>query len=165
MDAELTAGWSEFYVATAGAAAALAGLLIVAMSVTIKEILASTVLPSRAGATISSMALILVVATLGLIPGQPAVALGLEVVAASVIALYPVAVMTRRVFTDPTWRHPVSNALRVALALVPVLCVLVGGILVTAAASAGLSWIAAGIVLIFITAVLNAWVLLVEIQR
>jgi hypothetical protein len=50
-------GWSEFFVATAGAAAALAGLIIVAMSVNIQTILNIPSMTSRAAATIASLIL------------------------------------------------------------------------------------------------------------
>ena len=48
--------WTNFFVAMAGATAALSGLLIVAMSVNIRQLLASPSLPARAGAAISAVA-------------------------------------------------------------------------------------------------------------
>jgi hypothetical protein len=57
----LPEGWGEFGVAAAGATAALAGLLIVAISVNVKEILASRVLVHGARATIASLVLAIVV--------------------------------------------------------------------------------------------------------
>jgi hypothetical protein len=46
--------WSDFFVATAGASAALADLVIVAISVNIKPILTSAALPKRAAATMGT---------------------------------------------------------------------------------------------------------------
>lgn len=160
-----TAGWSEFYVATAGAAAALAGLIVVAISVTIKEILGSRSLPSRAGATISSLMLALIAASLGLIPDQPPAALGIELAVASAVALGPIVLVGQRMATDPAAATAVPIVLRVLLLLIPVACTLAGGLLVAAGLRAGLSCVAAGIVLILITGMLNAWVLLVEVRR
>jgi modulator of FtsH protease len=162
----MTEGWGDFFVAVAGAAAALAGLIIVAMSVTIKQILASRTLPSRAAATISSMVLILVLAIAALIPMQTPAALGSEVVVASLLALVPPLLMSQRVLTDVSYPAGLPTRLfRVVVGVLPVLLALVGGILVIAGLVAGLYLVAAAMALVFVTSMLNAWVLLVEIQR
>ncbi|NNC11047.1 hypothetical protein HII28_04025 [Planctomonas sp. JC2975] len=162
----MSEGWGDFFVAVAGAAAALAGLIIVAMSVTIKEILASRTLPSRAAATVSSLVLILVLAVVGLIPHQADAALGVEIVVASVIGFAPPLLMAQRVLTDTTFHAGVATRVfRVVVGLLPVLLALIGGVLVIAGASSGLFVVAAAIALVFVTSMLNAWVLLVEIQR
>ena len=159
-------GWSDFFVAVAGAAAALAGLIVVAMSVTIKAIIASRTLPSCAGATISSMVLILVLAILGLLPDQSDIALGTEIVVACAIALVPSTLMSARVLTDTSYPASVATRLfRVTLGVAPVLLALAGGIVVIAGVSSGLYLVAAAMLLIFITSMLNVWILLVEIQR
>ena len=72
-------GWSEFFLASAGAAAALAGLIIIAMTTNIRTILSIPAMPSRAGATIASLVLIVVCTAAGLIPGQAIELLGGEV--------------------------------------------------------------------------------------
>lgn len=162
----MTEGWSEFFVAIAGAAAALAGLIIVAMSVTIKEILASTSLPSRAAATVSSMVLILVIAVLALIPHQPDVALGVEVVVASLIGLASPLVAVYRMATDSAYhRSAVTITSNGFLVVVPVALAVLGGIFMIAGNPVAIGLLAAAIVLVFATSMLNAWVLLVEIQR
>src|ERR1700712_601264 len=79
--------WHDLFIASAGAAAALAGLIIVAMSVNIKEIIAIPSMPSRAGTSIANLVLIVVVSVGGLIPVQAAWMLGLESLVFALIAL------------------------------------------------------------------------------
>ena len=52
MHAYSTAGWESLFVAEAGASAALAGLLFVAISINLERILQGTGLPGRAGEAI-----------------------------------------------------------------------------------------------------------------
>jgi modulator of FtsH protease len=162
----MTEDWSEFFVAIAGAAAALAGLIIVAMSVTIKEILASRSLPSRAATTVSSMVLILVIAVLALIPHQPDIALGIEILVASLIGLAPPLVMVLRMASDSSYHRSGSSiALIGALCIVPVVLAVVGGAFMIAGNTVAVALLAAAIVAVLASSMLNAWVLLVEIQR
>ena len=70
--------WTDFGVATAGAAAALAGLLVVAVSINIERILQFPSLPHRAAQTLILFALPLVTALLLIVPGQPSTALACE---------------------------------------------------------------------------------------
>src|SRR5688500_10323089 len=79
-------GWSDFNVAMVGATAAFAGLLIVAMSVNISTIMASASLPPRAAASIAALVLAIVACALGLVPGQPVWAYGVEVLVATLFA-------------------------------------------------------------------------------
>ena len=86
MEASLTAGWGDFYVALGGAGAALAGLVMVGISVSLTEILADHSLPARAAAAIGSLILVVVVAGVGLIPGEPAPTLGIEILVGTLLA-------------------------------------------------------------------------------
>src|SRR5262249_36632330 len=74
----LTPMWSNFFVAAAGASAALAGLVFVAVSLNIQRILQFQNLPARAAAAISALILILVSSVAALIP-QGATPLGAEI--------------------------------------------------------------------------------------
>ncbi len=70
--------WVDFGVGVAGAAAALTGLLFVAVSINLDAILQFRTLPRLAGATLLMFGGLLLSALLLLIPGQPPAALGTE---------------------------------------------------------------------------------------
>ncbi|GGF38593.1 hypothetical protein [Subtercola lobariae] len=166
--------WHDLFVASAGAAAALAGLIIVAMSVNIKEIIAIRSMPARAGTSIAALVLIVVVSIGALIPVQATWMLGLETLVFALVALAFAADATVRLVQDAResaaagQRRPLSNIIaNASLSVIQVIPFVVGGVILVVGGqtSVGLSWIAAGILLVFIGAVVNAWVLLVEILR
>ncbi|GAA2223696.1 hypothetical protein N1031_00885 [Herbiconiux moechotypicola] len=165
MDTSLVDGWSEFAVASAGAAAALAGLLIVAISVNVKEIISGAALPSRAGATIASVVVILLGSTVMLIPGQPAVLLGLELAVFALIALGLQIDAATRMFAHHVGAGTLGRLLQTVLGVGAQLWVVVGGAAVAFGSGWGLYLVAVGFVAIFAAAVLNAWVLMIEILR
>ena len=70
--------WADFAVASAGAAAALTGLLFVAVSINLTRILEFPHLPGRAAGTLGMLLTVLLVAVVLLAPGQPRQATGIE---------------------------------------------------------------------------------------
>ena len=84
---ELLHEWKDFNVAIAGATAALAGLVIVAASVNIADIVKSRTLTARLGSGIIMLVLALVASAVGLMPGISTVWFGLIVVVISLVAL------------------------------------------------------------------------------
>lgn len=70
--------WMSFFSATTSAAAALAGLVIVAISVNITRILEHSHLPASGAATIATLILVLITSMAVMVPGQTTVALGRE---------------------------------------------------------------------------------------
>jgi hypothetical protein len=162
---EALEGWTEFNVAMVGATAALAGLLIVAMSVNIAEIMKSPTLPARAAASIATLVLAIVAGALGLIPGQVPFAYGLEMLvatlAASVFQVHAMLVIARQTTNRPSYRVMQSIA-----GLVPIAAFLAGSVLIlVGAAPAGLIAIGLGSILAVIAAIVIAWVVLVEVLR
>ena len=162
---EPLASWSEFNVAMVGATAALAGLLIVAMSVNIAEIMKSGTLPPRAASSIAALVLAITASAFGLIPGQPVVAYGIEVLvaafAAGLFQVHAIRVVARE-------RHvaPMDRVLKSVAGVLPVAAFLAGAVLVIAGTvEIGLIAMAVGSVLSIIAALIIAWVVLVEVLR
>jgi hypothetical protein len=158
--------WTNFFIAACSASAALAGLLFVGLSVNVTRILRAVHLPSRAGATIGALMLIVLCSLAVLIP-QRAAALGSEVLLFALFECFLQIRSAQRGFSArvemgrPLW-EPMLNAVLGQILVMPIL---VAGILLFLADRAGFYWLAAGCMMILIVSALNAWVLLVEILR
>jgi hypothetical protein len=158
--------WTDFFVAAAGASAALAGLVFVALSVNISQILRFPHLPTRAAATISTLILILVSSMAALID-QPTPALGIEITVFGLCGCCLQILSARQGFVARTKLHrplwePVLNAV---LGQIQVLPFIVGGVSLVTYHDSGPYWVAGGCIAVFIFSVHNSWVLLVEILR
>ncbi len=156
--------WSDLFVATAGASAALAGLVFVAVSINVDRILKLSGIPERALETVLLLLGVVLVAIVGLIPGQSEVALGVELLALGLVLGGVIARLERRSLQG-TPQPPSQVRLRVFLIAAGTLPFIVGGASLLAEFGGGLYWIVGGIVFAIAGAVGNAWVLLVEILR
>jgi hypothetical protein len=155
--------WQNFFVAEAGAAAALSGLLFVAVSNNLARILTIQHLPARAAETLLVLLSVLVVATLGLVPGQGHIALGYELLAVGGF-VWLVTVRNQAVaYRDREARKWLP--LRVVGTQAASLAFVVAGLILASGRESGLYWVVPGTIASFGAGMLNAWVLLVEIQR
>jgi len=157
--------WTDLFVATAGASAALAGLVFVAVSINLERILSFRGLPERALETLLFLVSVLLVSVVALIPGQSHVALGLELLA---IALAIDAVVLRQPTIQVEAGEEMRRSWQVSrwtLRLVATVPFPIGAVSLIAESGGGLYWLVAGIVLAIAAGVSNAWVLLVEILR
>ncbi len=163
MNTALTAGWENFFVAEVGAAAALTGLLFVAVSINLARILAIEHLPDRAGETLIVFGGALVVATFGLVPAQSHVALGCEIGATGfVVWLSTVRTQWRAYRYVEARQWLARRVIGTQVATVPFV---VGGALLVGGSRSALYWVVAGMLASFASGIQNAWVLLVEILR
>lgn len=157
-------GWDNFFLGQLGASAALGGLLFVAVSLNLTQILSVARLPDRALVALCLLLAVLVQSSLMLIPDQPDVVIGIEALVIG-LALIGLGTKLRSTGEDepPGFHKSGINRLLFAVAVLPYT---VGGVVILAGdLRAGVYLVAASIILSFGKAVLDAWVLLVEINR
>jgi hypothetical protein len=162
--------WHDFFLATAGAAAVLAGLVFVGVSINLEMIMANPIygLAGRALEALVLLVAVLIVTTLLLVPGQGMVLAGVEVLAvgiaewAAIIAIQLQQLRNLRSLETNLRRHFI---VRVVLSQVATLPMVAAGIGVLSWGVGGLYLLAAGVMLSFLVAVEASWVLLVEIHR
>lgn len=156
--------WSEFNVAMAGATAALAGLVIVAASVNIGEIVKVRALTARLAAGIATLVLAIVGSALGLAPMISPAWFGAVLLVATVGAGILQVQATRAIFAE---HHPAARAKlpKSVFGFLPIAAYAGGGIAVLAESSAGLYLVAAGCLLAIVSGILVSWVALVEVLR
>jgi hypothetical protein len=155
--------WTELFVASAGASAALTGLLFVAVSVNIDRILEFQGLPERALQTLLLLLSVVLISVICLIPGQSPTALGIELLVMSIGFGGAVCVLLFR--TIPGAKEYERAVLHLVLVLPGTLPMLIGAVSLLLQAGGGLYWVVGGVVGAIFGASVNAWVLLVEILR
>jgi hypothetical protein len=156
--------WKDFFVAQVGAAAALGGLLFVAVSINLSKILEIPALPGRAAEALFELFAVLGVASLGLIPGQTLTAFGIEILIIVGLLWIGTVVIQIRDSRHPG-QHRMWIATRVISSQAAFLPLLFAGGTAAAGSAGGLFWLGPGVVLCFAAALIDAWVLLVEIHR
>jgi hypothetical protein len=158
--------WSGFFAGELGAAAALAGLLFVSVSMNQARILALGRMADRGLEALIILLLVLVVSSLALVPAQPLRLLGTEILAAgagTLAAIVPLQVGYLRTL-DPVYRRTTTRTIRFNRCAVAVTA-LAGLVMLWRGDGAGLYLLPPGILLAFVAAGINAWVLLIEINR
>ena len=157
--------WSNFFVAMAGAAAALAGLIFVGVSLNLAKVLSIPSLPDRALESLILLLNILIISALALVPGQSMMAIGLEFLFIGAITWSIMLYLDLRIWrnTNPGYKkHSRQNILFSQLAVLPYI---LSGIMMLCQGTDGVYWLIPGVIISFIKAITDAWVLLVEIHR
>jgi hypothetical protein len=156
-------GWGPFFQAMISAAAGLAGLLFVAVSINLDRILnGAKFLPARAAETLAVLLLVVVSSALVLVP-QSSRLLGSEllvlVVPMLVVTAWSQVAHRRENPDDPLFWH-ISRSATSAMATVPGT---VAGLSLVMHWGGGLYWLVPTALLGISGAVHSAWVLLVKI--
>ena len=157
--------WAGFATAQVGAAAALAGLIFVGVSINLDRILKTPGVPARAGEALVALVLLVLASSLLLVPGLSVAAAGVGLLLLGLAGWLAMVVLQRRSHTDWEAARPRHFAGRVLLGQVASLPFAVAGATTLWRGEGGLRWLALGTLGVFLIAFVNAWVLLVEIDR
>jgi hypothetical protein len=156
--------WAEFNVAMVGATAALAGLVIVASSVNIAEIIKGRALTARLAAGIATLVLAIVASALGLVPAITPVWFGTLLLIATAAAGAFQVQATRAIFASP---DPAARArfAKSAFGFLPIAAYAAASAAILLEHPAGLPLAALGCMLAIVSAIVVSWVALVEVLR
>lgn len=159
------ARWTSFFSAETSASAALTGLLFVAISINLLRIVANPALAARSLKALVTLSTILLISFLCLVPGQSTRMLGIEIAVLGVVHWIAGATLQyKSVFHNP-YIGPKARTFNMLLAHASALPILLAAHSLLIGRGGGLYWLVAGTVLCFLTALMDAWVLLIEIQR
>jgi hypothetical protein len=157
--------WQTFFSVQAECAATLTGLVFVAVSINLTKILTSPGLPGRAAESIAQFLQVFFICSAGLIPGQKAMALGLEAVVVRLLS-WLLQILSQVRYARSRSGHPkwwlIARALKTHIGSLPLF---VASLYLLDGSAAGLAWLVPGFLLSFLAGVVNAWILLIEINR
>ena len=149
--------WEEFAVVTGGAAAALTGLLFVAVSIRLDVIAASTELSSRAAQTLTLFLSITLVAILFAIPGQPEWLFGTELIALGIAGGVIMFILERRAHRQQSQQRVAHILGRISPNVLTMSLISLGGILTAFGVDWGLYLQVPAVIAALIGGVIGAW--------
>ena len=157
--------WSTFFSAETSASAALTGLLFVSLSINLQQVVKSTLLTARAAKALATLTAVLLISSLCLVPGQQAFALGAEIGILAASAWITTTVLHHRAVKRNPFTSPMVRKFHVTVTQASALPMVVAAISLVVGRGGGLYWLVAGTIFSFLSALIDAWILLIEIQR
>lgn len=165
MDGYTPDAWAAPFTAIAGSAAALTGLLFVAISINLERILKGQGLVARAFEVLLLLVAVLAVATLLLMPGQGVGSAAGEVIGVGAGMAGALAYIHIRAPRHALGVSRINFAMRVVFDQLGPVLLIAGGISLLAQSGGGLYLVVPALIAAMIAAIVGAWVLLVEILR
>jgi len=165
LDGYSLGAWGLAFTATAGASAALTGLLFVALSINLQQIIASPGLVARAIEVLVVLTAALVLSTMLLMPGQPNGAAGAEIIAIAIAVSAVAAWIQIRTDRKALGISGFAFAMRVVGAHTGPVFLAIGGVSFLAQNGGGLYWVVPALLAMIVDSIIGAWVMLVAILR
>jgi modulator of FtsH protease len=159
------APWGSFFAAEAAAAAALAGLIFVGVSLNLPRVLAYPGVPERAMESLLLLLGVLVISSVALAPNVPDRTVGVVFAfIGAAVWITSTAFQVRFRIQLPAFPRPWFWQ-RVALTQCATVPLWLAGVLPVLGDAGGMYWLVPGCAISFVVAIYSAWVLLVEIMR
>jgi hypothetical protein len=163
--AYLPAAWITFALAISAAGATLAGLVFVAVSLNLKRILEYANLPGRVAQTLILFVTPLVTGLFLVVPGQSRAVVAAELLITGLaIGTGQLVINARSPHSDQETRLTWMVG-RVLPAVASCGFLVLSGAALLAQSVGGLYWLVPSVLVAIVFGLVNAWVLLVEIQR
>ncbi|MGI8486121.1 MAG: hypothetical protein ACR2OU_17915 [Thermomicrobiales bacterium] len=159
------ADWSDFFVAQAGASAALTGLIFVGISISLSELIKFPHLLLRAAASLVLLLSVFVTSSLLLAPKQSIHTAGLEVLAVGVISLLITTSLGVSGIRKAEAEYRRFASISVIMILFTTIPFVIAGIVMLTSGDNGLYWLLPAFVFAFVVALVDGWILLVETHR
>jgi hypothetical protein len=157
--------WADFAVIVGGAAAALLGLLFVAISIRITVVAASAEFRNRAAQTLVLFGSVLVAAILLSLPDQPLVVYGVEVIVVGVATAIGLVLLDRRAGRAPAGQRISQVLATVSPNTITSALYLLAGLVLVLGFQAGLYVLAAAILSAFVGGIASAWLFLTRLPE
>lgn len=151
--------WHDFFVMVGGSAAVLTGLIFVAVSLHLHAIVKDPWRRGSAGSSLLAQMSVLLLAGVLLVPPQPAVALGAEIAVISIVNPAFSVMGLRRL----SKAHGSHLLLELLLGIAVAVLAVGAGLSVAADVGPGLWLLLPGAAVALVTAVYNAWRLMIDI--
>ena len=162
IDAYNPEAWHDFFLASAGAAAALTGLLFIGLSLHVRYIASSSTHRNMARGSLIGLVLVLVASLIVLIPESPTW-MGLQLAGLNVAYIVFVGGYQLSIYRRMQWRVPTGSILRQGLGIVLALLGVLGGATLAAQSGGGLYIAAVVVTAIVVWNLRNAWALLMGV--
>ena len=157
--------WAPAFTAVASSAAALTGLLFVALSINLDKVIKGPGLVARAVEVLLLLVAVLVIATLLLMPGQGVASASVEILVAAIATAGLLATIHIRAPRRALGVTTTNFVWRVVGDQMGPVFLVIGGISLWVGNGGGLYWVVPALVAAMGAAIIGAWVLLVEIVR
>ena len=157
--------WVNFFTAIVGAVATLTGLIFVGVSISLNKILQLPQLPNRAIGALVILMNVLICAVICIVPSQSALVLGLELLSLCIAAWIITFTLDIKMLKLAEPALKTNYWINLALNQLTLIPGFISGVLLIGSGFKALYWLVPFIVFSIIKAVIDAWVLLIEVHR
>lgn len=158
-------GWNDFFVAVTGASAALTGLIFVGISISLAKILSIRGLPDRALVSLVLLLTVLILSILFLVPLLATKTLGITVLFVSILSWIIIFRLDFRIIKNKQKQYKKQYLFNMLIDQIATIFFVITGLALVVNCTNALLYIVPAIIVSIIKAVIDGWVLLVEINR